>query len=402
MTDDSSHISRRTVLRSTAAVSAGTAVASRAAAETVGIDSDDPSTIKTTHQRDDAVITRYQPTDDTGIWDVEADVEENVLYTSQRIGNSVGRFDREGESFDKFFQAPTELGGPHVTALYDPSEWLGPEDTPPGVGVEDLPKSVWYTAGEGGKVGQLVLGSEGYAGTRRGPNFLEYTPPAHGGTAERRDRSPHSLAIHEGRVWFTDSGMESVGVIDPQTGLLTEKLGVPAEAIEMVVDEQRGLEHAWVMGGNVITVIDVETFETEHQVTVEQGTTGGEFTLHNAYHDPDRNRVWVLLRSADSNVVLEFVASEPEAGPQKVIEPYTPGAGLDHIHMGSFVWWSESLTNHLTRMDPDTRKVTGYRTPGSAGYFNPHNVQVVEEWNEVWFTEREALLKLEFTDDKSP
>jgi streptogramin lyase len=395
-------LSRRKFLAASAAGTAAVAASTRTAfgghwpagntppghqpGETGGLDEGDVPTpkelpdlpyapAKTTHDRGDAVITRYQgnlEANDFGCW---GDMRTGLIYVTQRATDRIAVFDRAAEEFVEVHSIPTDGSGAHA------------------IKVDEGTNSVWTTHGEASKVARLVLHPE----THRPHNFAEYTVPGD----VRPERKPHGIVVHRGEVWYTDDRGDRVGVIDPDSGYV-HVIDEDVEADGIAIEQRPGSEdyRVWVTGGNVTTVIDGRRREVLHRVEVPEEPGFSQLRLHDLIYDPELNRTWVLSRGSDH--VVWFDADHPERGAQEFINPGRAFAGLDHIGLGRYLWWTEGLANQVTRYDRRRRVITPYLVPTPVGYFNPHGIWIATRWREVWFTERESLCKLTFKDGRAP
>jgi DNA-binding beta-propeller fold protein YncE len=330
---------------------------------------------KTEHDRGDAVITRYQgnlEANDFGCW---GDMRTGLIYVTQRATDRIAVFDRAKEEFVEVHTIPTDGSGAHA------------------IRVDERTNSVWTTHGEASKVGRLVLDPE----TLRPHNFAEYTMPGD----VRPERKPHGVAVHRGEVWFTDDRGDRVGVLDPSTGFV-HVIDHHVEADGITVEQRRRSKgfRVWVTGGNMVTVIDGPSREVLHEVQVKEEPGFSQLRLHDLVYDPELNRTWILSRGSDH--VVWFDADDPRAGPKEFINPGETAAGLDHVALGRYLWWTEGLQNNLTRYDRHSKEKKVYEVPVPVGYFNPHGLWVAHRWREVWFTERESLCKLTFKDGRAP
>ncbi|HEV2061259.1 MAG TPA: hypothetical protein VGR12_00290 [Solirubrobacteraceae bacterium] len=331
-------------------------------------------TIKTEHDRGDAIITRYQGNLDATDFGCAGDHRTGLVYVSQRFTDHIAVFDREREEFGALWNIPTQGSGAHA------------------IKVDAASNSVWFSGGEGARVGRLVLHPQ----TLRPHNFVEYSPPGD----VRTERKPHGLLVLGDEVWYTDDRGDRTGWVDVATGfigLIREDDGSEAhiESDGINVETATGRRRVWVGGGNQVTVIDAKSKRIEHRVTIPEEPGFTQLRVHDIHYEPQRKRVYVLLRGSDH--VVWFDARDPEAGPQEFINPGRTAAGLDHVDLGTrYLWWTEGLANNVTRYDLETGEVRPYQVPNPAGYFNPHGIWVSPEWREVWFTEREALCRLRF------
>lgn len=323
--------------------------------------------LKTTHDRRDAVIARYQSNPNSTNFGVAPDVRTGLIYVTQRFGNNLAVFDRAAERFVKVLAAPTPISGPHTIQLDVPTN------------------SLWIAAGEGGKILRLLLDPV----TFRPAGFVEYSPPG-----PPRSTSPHELVVVDGReVWYTDGAR--VGILDVATSGIEyvpgEIAGNGIILLEATPDRPRQI---WVVGGKQVTIIDHATRSVVASVVVPQEPgLSDDLSLHDLAYEPRTDRVYVLMRGGNGVVWLK--ANDPGAGPQGEIPGSTPAAGMDHMVTGpNYVWWTESLANRIVRFDPLTNTRVAYSTALPVGYFNPHGLAVVPAWGEVWFTELEALLRI--------
>jgi streptogramin lyase len=393
-------------------------------------------TVKTVHDRGDAVITRYHANIDSGDFGIGVDPRSDLLYVTQRVGGNIAVFDRRAEKFVDTLAIPTLGNGAHTIRFDEPTN------------------SVWIAAGEGSVIVRLALDSRTY----RPRGFTEYRPPGTRGVVK-----PHSLVVVGGReVWYTDDRQEQVGFLDVKTSEITV-LDEHIEADGIMLEERRiggspgqkrrkrrrrrrrrrSRHHyhphthhpyrrkrrrrragkrrkrrrrrrpagrppvpgtlrrrVWVDGGKTMTVIDVDTRQVLHHVDIEQELGISQLRLHDLVFDRHRNRVWFLMRGGDRVAWMD--ADHPERGAQGLIEPIEGAAGLDHMDMGRNVWWTEGRSNRVGRYDPDTGEKVGYEVPVPIGYFNPHGIVLAPQWREVWFTERESICKLTFKDGRAP
>jgi hypothetical protein len=332
--------------------------------------------VKTTHDRGDAIITRYQgnlEANDFGCW---GDYRTGLIYVSQRATDRIAVFDRKREQFVSVHVIPTDGSGAHA------------------IRVDEQTNSVWFSAGESSKVGRLVL----HPKTLRPHNFAEYTVEGD----VRPERKPHGIAVWRGEVWYTDDRGDRVGVLDAASGLV-HVIDRHVEADGIAIEYRGSGEdfRVWVTGGNKVTVIDGPARKVLHEVDVPEEPGFSQLRLHDLVYDPKLNRTWVLSRGSDH--LVWFDADHPRRGPREWISPAETAAGLDHIALGdNYVWFTEGLANNVTRYDPRTKEKKGYEVPVPVGYFNPHGIWVTTRWREVWFTERESLCRLTFKDGRSP
>ena len=147
-----------------------------------------------------------------------------------------------------------------------------------------------------------------------------------------------------------------------------------------------------------MTVIDPNARRVLHHIDVPEEIGVSQLRLHDLVFDHARKRVWFLMRGGDQIAWMD--ADHPEAGVRGMVRPVEPAAGLDHMDMGRYVWWTEGRANNIGRHDPDTGETTGYKVPTPVGYFNPHGIVLAPQWREVWFTERESICKLTFKDGR--
>lgn len=362
-------LGRRDFLRASAAGVVGTAFAPAIARATTTPPSvEDLATSKTVHDVGDAEITRYQSNANSGNFGIACDTKTGLVYVTQRLGNNIAVFNRRKEEFVSVLPVPTPVSGPHTARM------------------DDRRRSVWYAAGESSKIGRLVVDV---------PNFVEYTVP---GTSPTR--KPHSLILSRGdTIWFTDDRRDRVGFLDISTGAIDVlEDDIPADGITI---DNRDPQRVWVAGGTTVSVIDTARKKVVYMVEIRQERGLAELSLHDIYFDAARDRVWLLLRGGDRVAWLD--PDRPWDGPQELIMPAEEAAGLDHLGIGkNYVWWTEGRSNYVTRHEPKRKKTVGYKVPTPLGYFNPHGLEVVPEWKEVWFTEREALCKLRLKDGRAP
>lgn len=338
-------------------------------------------TIKTAHDRGDAVITRYQQNVDATNFGVAGDERSGLLYVSQRATDHIAVFDRQAEQFVDLLYIPTVGSGSHA------------------VKVDERNNKVWYAAGEASKVGCLVLDQE-----LRPSNFVEYTVPGD----VRPQRKPHGIVAVGDEVWYTDDRGHRVGWVDVKTGrvrVLPEEIKADGIAVERRFRRRRGRRQlvlrVWVAGGATVTVIDVRKREVTHEIPIPEEPGFSQLRLHDLGYDRRLNRVWVLMRGSDHMTWID--ADRPGDGAQEFINPHQTAAGLDHMDLGRrYVWWTEGLANNVVRHDPGTGETVGYEATTPVGYFNPHGIWVSKKWKEVWFTELESIGKITFKDGRSP
>ena len=374
-------------------------------------------TVRTDHDRGDAIITRFQSNleaNDFGCW---GDTRSGLIYVTQRASDRIAIFDRATERFVDLRYVPTDGSGAHTIKVDEPNN------------------RVWFAMGEASKIGSLVLDETTYLPT----NFVEYTVPGD----VRTERKPHGMVVVGDAVWYTDDRQDRTGWLDVNTGrvyVLPEHIesdGINVEdrrSLASDVDDDRdrrrrrrrrrrhrrgargaprftgkaqtgeeragpGILRIWVGGGNQVTVIDARTKRILHRVPVAEEPGFTQLRVHDIHYHRPSNRTFVLLRGSDH--VVWFDADHPEAGPQEFINPVEPAAGLDHLDIGeNYVWWTEGRSNNIGRYDLRTGQTVGYKAPLPLGYFNPHGIYVEPRWREVWFTEREALCRLRFKDGR--
>lgn len=338
-------------------------------------------TLRTEHDRGDAVITRYQQNVDATNFGIYGDERSGLVYVSQRATDHIAVFDRSQEKLTGLFYVPTLGSGSHA------------------VKVDTATNSVWYAAGEASKVGALVLDE------RFQPrNFVEYTVPGN----VTPERKPHGIVVVGDEVWYTDDRGDRVGFVETRTGrvhVLDKAIEADGICLERRFRRRGGRRRlvlrVWVAGGATVTVIDVRKREVTHTIPVREEPGLSQLRLHDLRYDRRLNRVWVLSRGSDHALWID--ADRPGAGPQDFVNPSETAAGLDHMELGRrYVWWTEGLANNVVRHDPRTGETVGYEVTAPVGYFNPHGIWVSRQWREVWFTELESIGRLAFKDGRSP
>jgi hypothetical protein len=397
-------------------------------------------TVKTVHDAGDAVITRYHANIDSGDFGIGIDPRSELLYVTQRVGGNIAVFDRRQEKFVDTLPIPTLGNGAHTIRFDRPTN------------------SVWIAAGEGSAIVRLVLDQHTY----RPRNFIEYRPPGLRGVVkphslavvdgrevwytDDRQEQVGFLDVRTGEVTVLDEHIEADGImleeraLDPARGRTRRvkrkrkrkrrrrrrRARRRSPARRRRARRRRGPlrlrwrrrrrrrparrrgvtrpEHGsggihrriWVDGGKTMTVIDPDARKVLHHIDVPQEIGVSQLRLHDLVFDQRRNRVWFLMRGGDHIGWMD--ADHPERGLRGMIPPVEGAAGLDHMDMGRYVWWTEGRANNIGRHDPETGRTVGYKVPTPVGYFNPHGIVLAPQWREVWFTERESICKLTFKD----
>lgn len=338
-------------------------------------------TVKTVHDRGDAVITRYQQNVDATNFGIYGDQRSGLLYVSQRATDHIAVFDRQKEEFTDLFYIPTIGSGSHA------------------VKVDKRTNSVWYAAGESSKVGRLVLDRR-----FRPRNFVEYTVPGN----VQPERKPHGIVVVGNEVWYTDDRGDRVGFVNTRSGrvrVLDQEIEADGICLERRYRQRGGRRklvlRVWIAGGATVTVIDVRERKVTHTIQIPEEPGFSQLRLHDLRYDRRLNRIWVLMRGSDHVTWID--ADRPNRGAQGFVNPSETAAGLDHMELGKrYIWWTEGLANNIVRHDPRTDETVGYEVTTPAGYFNPHGIWVSKKWREVWFTELGSIGKLTFKDGGSP
>jgi hypothetical protein len=354
--------------------------------------------LRTVHEHDDVEIVRYQANLDANDFGVTADPRTGLVYVTQRLSDNIVVFDRAQEKFTRILPVPTNVSGGH-TVKFDAAS-----------------NSLWFAAGEASKIGRLVLSRH----DNMPHNFVEYSTPGN----VRAERKPHGIVVLGNSVWFTDDRQDRVGWVDISTGevfVLPETIEADGINVEdrrsAAPPRRRGRRRGrrgrrrrrrapsqvriWVAGGATLTGIDAFTKRVVHEVPILQEPGVSQLRLHDVHYDARLNRIWVLARGADHIYWLD--ADRPDEGTKGEINPGQFAAGLDHMDLGETnVWWTEGLANNVTRHDPANGETRSYKVPTPVGYFNPHGIEVVKDWKEVWFTERESICRLRFKDGRAP
>lgn len=112
-----------------------------------------------------------------------------------------------------------------------------------------------------------------------------------------RNRVPHDVAVdHEGNIWYTDSGWEKIGKLDPKTGLVTEysmpqfRADEPVGPVDLEIDKDGNL---WpgLNEQNQIAKFDVKTSEFKFWDPAKSGLKSTPFIA--PYHDDVDGKVWL-------------------------------------------------------------------------------------------------------------
>jgi len=112
-----------------------------------------------------------------------------------------------------------------------------------------------------------------------------------------KDRAPHDVAVdHDGNVWYTDSGWEKIGKLDPKTGKVTEysiqqfKPDEPVGPVDLEIDKDGNL---WpgLNEQNQVAKFDIKTAEFKYWDPTTSGLKSTPFVM--PYHDDVDRKVWI-------------------------------------------------------------------------------------------------------------
>ena len=251
---------------------------------------------------------------------------------------------------------PTVLPFEPELAVYDVPAGSRPHDVAPaadGTGV-------WYTAQSAGALGYLDPGTGGTRHIPLGPGSR-----------------PHGVIVGpDGDAWVTDSGLNAIVRVDPDTDQVVVFRLPPGRAdanLNTAAFDRTG--RLWFTGQNGVygrldpgsgelAVFDAPRGRGPYGITA---TPDGE--------------IWFVSLAGSYLAQVDLATDQAT-----VIEPPTPGQGARRVWSDSTgrLWVSEWNTGQLSRYDPASRTWREWPVPGA----DPHAYAVyVDERDAVWLTD---------------
>lgn len=174
-------------------------------------------------------------------------------------------------------------------------------------------------------------------------------------TLGQRSRDPVEGA--EGRIWWVGQGMDIVGVIDPDTGTMTEyRLPAGARPHSVTPGPDGAL---WVMGNRNATLIRVAADTGAMTVIPTDAVDPMARDPHTGEFDA-RGRLWFTMQQ--SNRIGRF---DPDSGAMHIVEmprPHSRPYGI-RIAADGTPWVACNGSNCLVSVDPESMATTVHELP---------------------------------------
>ena len=207
-------------------------------------------------------------------------------------------------------------------------------------------------------------------GTGNGGPITEFPLPAAFGSPAGITAGP------DGNLWFTENGLDALGMINPATDVLTQ-FPTPNGSDGQTSITAGPDGNLWFTGGSVnqVGMIDPAT----HAVT--------EFPIPTADSDP-----LGIVTGSDGNLwFTEFGGSQigmidPATGAVTEFPTTTPDSGPLGITAGpdGNLWFTEESVNQVGMIDPETHVISEFPIPGTGR--TPGAITAGSDGN-LWFTE---------------
>jgi virginiamycin B lyase len=193
---------------------------------------------------------------------------------------------------------------------------------------------------------------------------------------EIADSGPHGLVEdNKGNIWFTAVSKAYVGMLDPNSGDVTEYY-VPKgiRGPHTPILDQRGNLWFTLQSGHVGRLVP-KTKEMTIAATPTTGTYPYGIQINSKgvpwYVDFRGNRIGSI--NPETTEITEYELPHPDARPRRIA-----------ITPDDAVWYTDYARGYLGRFDPETRKVQEWISPGGPKS-KPYGIAAIG--NVIWYSE---------------
>ncbi len=182
------------------------------------------------------------------------------------------------------------------------TEYRAPSgDDPHTLVIEDDGKTIWFTVQSGGRIGRLDTESG---------KISEY----------RTSGRPYGIALdRRGNIWFCRIGADKLGILDPQTGVMSELALASGSRPRRMALAPDGSLWVTLYGNGKLVQVDPQARRVVREVALPAGESAGPY----AVTVDGAGTVWANEIKTDTVVRLE-----PQSGRLRVVQLPSRGVGI--------------------------------------------------------------------------
>lgn len=191
-----------------------------------------------------------------------------------------------------------------------------------------------------------------------------------------RGTGPHDLILGEDRVlWYAGNRVGNIGRLDPEQGIVIEKIALPASIRDPHTLSGDGKGHIWftAQASNIVGRLTL----SGHKIDALPLPTPNSLPYGIVVDASGRPWVNLLGTNELATVDPKTLKLERIATPRKEARTRRIGIAADGA-----VWYTDYAAGHLGRYDPKTQRFSEWRLPSGATA-RPY-AMAIDDRNRVW------------------